>query len=108
MEEQCYRVVFLNQSSVYEIYAHEVLTSQWLGFVTVKGLIFGNQTALVVDPAEEKLKAEFEGVQAFSIPQQYVVRIDQVEKKGQVKIRDATGQGNVTPFPHTYTPAQDK
>ena len=99
-DKKVYRVMFHNAGQIYEVYAHKVSQSGLLGFVEVSGLIFGEKTQLVVDPGEEKLKAEFEGVECCYLPMQAVVRIDQVAKQGPCKIHaDSTGNTNVTRFP---------
>ena len=56
---------------------------------------------MLVDPSEEKLKSEFEGVSRSYIPMHSIVRIDEVAKEGVGKISEAKGT-NVSPFP---TPA---
>ena len=54
----------------------------------------------MVDPAEEKLKSEFEGVRRTYIPLQAVIRIDEVEREGPNRIIAADGNsGKVMPFP---------
>lgn len=55
---------------------------------------------LVVDPTEERLREEFGNTKVLHLPMQSIVRIEEVEKKGQSVIRDATtGDKVVTPFP---------
>lgn len=104
MSQQIYKVIFANQGKVYEVYARGVSQGALFGFVEVEGLLFGEKSQVLVDPAEEKLKSEFEGVERTYIPMHAVVRIDQVAKQGTSKISDAEGgAGNVTPFP-LYTP----
>ena len=57
-------------------------------------------TSVVIDPAEEKLKDEFSGVESIQIPMHAVIRIDRVEQRGQNKILEVDGStSNVTPFP---------
>lgn len=97
-----YRISFLNQGKVYEIYARSISHGGLLGFVEAEKLVFGERTQIVVDPSEERLQSEFEGVQRTYIPVHAVIRIDQVDRRGPARIRDAgdTGQtGKVTPFP---------
>ena len=53
---------------------------------------------MLIDPSEERLRNEFEGVQRSFIPMHAVVRIDEVEKEGVAKITDSKGE-NITPFP---------
>ncbi len=93
-----YRVVFINNGKTFEVYAKSVIPSDIYGFVEVSGLMFNERSGLVVDPGEEKLKAEFEGVNRTNIPMHSVIRIDEVEKQGTAKISDAKGDV-VAPFP---------
>lgn len=95
--ERIFRVIFQNQGQIYEIYAGEVCQADLMGFVEVTGLRFGERSQIVVDPAEERLQAEFEGVRRIQVPMHAIVRIDEVEKAGKGKISDA--KGNVTQFP---------
>ncbi len=99
-----YRIVFLNQGKVYEIYARSISHGELFGFIEVEDIVFGERSSVVVDPAEERIKSEFSGVQRTYLPMHAVIRIDQVEKQGVSKISDATGD-NVTQFPMPmYTP----
>ena len=97
-----YKITFLNQGQVYEVYARHVNQGGLLGFVEVEGLVFGEKTTVVVDPSEERLQREFEGVKRSYIPMHSVVRIDEVEKKGQSRISDVEKGGNVAAFPLPY------
>lgn len=96
-----FKVIFLNQGQIYEIYARSVSQGGLLGFVEIEDLVFGERTQLVVDPSEEHLKTEFEGVKRFYLPIQSVVRIDEVEKEGTPRILpgEKSEMGTVTPFP---------
>ena len=93
-----YRISFLNQGKVYEVYARGVSQGAMFGFVEVEGLEFGKRTSLVVDPGEERIKAEFSGVPRTYIPMHCVLRIDEVEKRGVSKISTAE-DGNIAQFP---------
>lgn len=93
-----YRIIFMNQGKIYEIYARSIAHGDLFGFLEVEELIFGERSSVVVDPAEEKIKSEFAGVQRTYIPLHAVMRIDQVEKQGVSKISNVDGD-NVTPFP---------
>lgn len=98
-----YRVVFMSQGQVYEIYARSVSQGAMFGFVEVEELVFGERTTIVVDPAEEKIKSEFENVTRTYLPMHSIIRIDEVEKPGTSKI--SKFEGKVTPFPMPiYTP----
>lgn len=89
-DKQIYRIVFQNQDKVYEIYAKHVFQGDLYGFVVVEDFVFGESSSIVVDPSEEKLKAEFEGVKRSFIPMHDIVRIDQVERRGAAKILPIT------------------
>jgi hypothetical protein len=103
--KRIYRVVFLNQGKVYEVYARNVSqTGALFGFVEVEELVFDARKGVVVDPSEERLRIEFDGVKKTYIPMHYVLRIDEVDKHGTSKILAAEG-GNVAQFPMPlYTP----
>jgi hypothetical protein len=102
-EKRIYKVIFHNQGKVYEIYAKGVEHGVMFGFIEVEKLIFGERTSVVVDPTEENLKNEFEGVERTYIPMHSIIRIDEVLKEGTAKItEDASKDGNVMPFP-VYT-----
>jgi hypothetical protein len=99
-----YKVIFVNQGKVYEIYARSVIQGSLFGFIEVEQLVFGERTTVVVDPSEERLKSEFETVTRTYIPMHAVIRIDEVEKQGPSKISSIDGS-NVSPFPMPlYTP----
>ena len=99
-----FKVVFANQGKVYEIYAHKVSHGGLFGFVEVEELVFGERSSVVVDPGEERIKNEFEGVKRTYLPLHSIIRIDEVRKQGVSKISVLEG-GNVTPFPVPMYPA---
>ena len=106
-KQRIYRINFVNQGKVYEIYANHVGASDMIGFVEVSHLQFGEKSSVVLDPGEESLKSEFKRVKRTYIPMHSVIRIDEVEKLGQAKITEApdASTGNVTAFPmFTSTP----
>lgn len=108
-ETHIYKISFFNQGKVYEIYARNVSQGGLFGFIEVEQLLFGERSQVVVDPSEESLKMEFEGVKRFYIPMHAVVRIDEVERQGPARITDQPkGEGNVASFPvPIYTPKSD-
>src|SRR5690606_38549323 len=57
-----YKVIFHNQHQVYELYARHVYASDMYGFIEVEAYLFGERAQMIVDPGEEKLKTEFNGV----------------------------------------------
>lgn len=99
-----FKVVFANQGKVYEIYAKKVSHGALWGFVEVEELVFGSKNTVVVDPSEERVKAEFEGVTRTYLPMHSVLRIDEVLEQGVSKITTLDGS-NIAQFPTPiYTP----
>ncbi|MGI9310629.1 MAG: DUF1820 family protein [bacterium] len=112
-EKNIYKIQFHSHGKLYELYAREVSQSSLYAFIEVADIIFGARSKLVVDPSEERLKAEFSQVKRTYIPLHAVVRIDQVEKEGVNKIIDApasagggggggggeSAASNIKPFP---------
>ena len=99
-----YRVLFVNQGKLYELYAHEIYQGDLYGFIEVEELIFGERSSVLINPAEEKLQNEFAGVKRTFVPLHSVVRIDEVEREGVSKVRPVEGGDNVTPFPQPAFP----
>jgi hypothetical protein len=104
--KRIYKLTFFNAGKVYEIYAREVSQGALFGFVEVSGLLFGEKSRLVVDPSEESLQREFEGVERTFIPLHSVVRIDRVEKRGNATVRSIRGDESVPQA--VYSPPPDK
>lgn len=101
-KKQIYRITFANQEAIYEIYARKVCESEMFGFLEVEEFVFGENTSLVVDPSEERLKLEFSQVKRTFIPMHSVFRIDEVEKEGVAKVRDRSQESNkISLFPVT-------
>ena len=100
-----YKVVFFNQGQIYEVYARHIYQSDLYGFIEIEELVFGERSGVLVDPSEEKLKSEFEGVSRSYIPMHAIVRIDEVAKEGVGSITEATAGTNVSLFPApAFTP----
>jgi hypothetical protein len=99
-DKKIYRISFYNQGNIYELHAHDVQQGSLYAFIEVEGIIFGERSSVVVDPAEERLKSEFQGVRRTYIPLQSVIRIDEVEREGSNRIIEGgAAAGTVTPFP---------
>lgn len=99
-----YKILFMNQGRVYEVYARSVSQGGLFGFVEIEELVFGERSTVVLDPGEERIKSEFAGVKRTYIPMHAILRIDEVEKEGISKISKVEG-GNVAQFPvPVYTP----
>ncbi|HEX4388072.1 MAG TPA: DUF1820 family protein [Steroidobacteraceae bacterium] len=94
-----FRIMFVNQGKVYEVYARKVSHGELFGFIEVEELLFGERTSVVLDPSEERVKGEFSGVKRTFLPLHAVLRIDEVKKHGVSKISALESGGNVTQFP---------
>lgn len=108
--KRVFKVSFLQEDSVFEIYAKSVAESDMFGFLVVEGVLFGEKTSIVVDPSEERLKAEFNGVKRTYIPMHAVLRIDEVEQQGAAKVKPTTKDtvSKVTPFAKSLYKPQDE
>lgn len=81
-----YRIFFTSQGKGYELYARKVSQAEVYGFVEIEEIVFGEKSALVLDPNEEALKNEFSGVKRLLVPYHAVGRIDEVAREGQAKV----------------------
>ena len=71
-----YKIIFHNGKQIFEVYAKHIYQSDMWGFVEIEEMLFGERSAILVDPGEEKLKSEFSGVKRSYIPMQSIIRID--------------------------------
>lgn len=94
-----YRATFLKHGKVYELYCSAVDSTSMWGFVELSDLVFESREAVVVDPTEEKMRDEFEGVESLFLPLHSVLSIERVSKRGKAVIRDRESGEKVTPFP---------
>ena len=101
-----YKIIFLNQDDIYEIYTRHVFQSDMYGFIEVEEYIFNKDKQLVVDPSSEKLKNEFDQVQRSYIPINSVIRIDEVNETGEAKIKE--NKDKISPFPLNIQPSSKK
>ncbi|MFT4519160.1 MAG: hypothetical protein ACI9JM_001551 [Halioglobus sp.] len=107
--EPVYKVIFQNGNQVFEVFARQIYQSDMWGFIEVEEFVFGERSQILVDPGEEKLKAEFSGVKRSYIPLQAIIRIDEVDKEGSGKVSEAgTSEGNVASFPRAGIPSGKK
>lgn len=98
--KKLYKVTFLHLGKCYELYARQVASSALWGFTEIGELEFGSAgSGLLVDPSEERLREEFADTRVLHLPMQSVVRIEEVERKGALAIRDAGDGQKITPFP---------
>ena len=96
-EQRIYRVTYVHKDKVYELFVESVYNADLWGFIVLEGFVFGSKTELVIDPAEERLRQQFDGVERSFVPLQAIIQIDEVEKRGTAKISEAAG--TVTAFP---------
>ena len=99
MRKKLYKVTFLSQARTLELYARHVASSALWGFTEVGELVFEQGEGVLVDPTEEKLRDEFKSTKMLHLPMQCIVRIEEVEKRGPLAIRDATSGEKIMPFP---------
>ncbi|MDO1530619.1 DUF1820 family protein [Fulvimonas sp. R45] len=98
--KRLYKVTFLHLGKCYELYARHVASSALWGFTEVGELVFEPAgEGLVIDPTEERLREEFKDTRVLHLPMQAVLRVEEVERKGALAIRDATDGQKVMPFP---------
>lgn len=99
-QKTLYKITFLSAGRIYELYARQVAASALWGFTEVRELVFERGEALVLDPTEERLREEFAETRVLHLPMQSVLRVEEVERRGKLSIRDAaSGEKVVTPFP---------
>ena len=98
--KKLYKVTFHNQGKVYELYARHVSASGLWGYTEIGDLVFEPAgSSLVVDPTEERLREEFQDTRMLHLPMHAVVRIEEVEKRGALAIRDSSSGEKIMPFP---------
>ncbi len=91
--------MFYNQGKVFEIFARTVAHGNLFGFLEVEELVFGERSTLLVDPAEDSLKKEFENVRRIYIPLHSVIRIDELEKSADLRPRVVSMNGGASRSP---------
>jgi hypothetical protein len=103
--KKLFKITFFNAGKIYELYARRIASGDIWGFTEVSDLVFDVNEGLVVDPTEERLRDEFSNTKVLHLPMQSIVRIEEVDRKGQLAIRDAaTGEKVITPFPMPIKP----
>jgi len=104
MSDSSYRVVFQNNGEVVELYVRAIFQSELYGFIEVEEYLFGQKSAVLVDPSEDKLRAEFENVKRSYIPMHHIIRIDEVDRVGSVKSVKANAATTVSLVPNRGKP----
>ncbi len=105
-KQPTYRIRFLNEGKIFELYAKSVSQGALFGFIEVSGLLWGRKSDLIVDPTEQDLQNEFAGVSCIHVPMHSIVRIDEVDKSGGAKIIPLAVGKDAPPSPTIpiYTP----
>ncbi|HEX4961166.1 MAG TPA: DUF1820 family protein [Thermoanaerobaculia bacterium] len=91
-KERIFKIVFLNQGNVVELYARQVAQGSLFGFVEVEDLVFGSRSEVVVDPSEESLRSEFGQAKRLYLPMHAILRIEEVENEGVARMRSVKGE----------------
>ncbi|MEO8802737.1 MAG: DUF1820 family protein [Rudaea sp.] len=97
--KKLYKVTFLSQGKTLELYARHIASSSLWGFTEVGEIDFEQGTGVVVDPTEERLRDEFKDTRMLHLPMQCIVRIEEVDKRGPLAIRDAGNGEKIMLFP---------
>ena len=90
-----YKVTFHNAGKIYELYARSISSSAFWGFTDISDLVFDVNEGIVIDPTEERLRDEFANTRVLHLPMQSVVRVEEVDRKAPLSIRDAGTGENV-------------
>jgi len=99
MRKKLYKITFQSQGRTLELYARHVDTSALWGFTQVGEIEFEHSEGIVVDPTEEKLREEFKNTKVLHLPMHCIVRVEEVEKRGPLAIRDTVSGEKIMPFP---------
>lgn len=76
-KQPIYRVIFIQNDKLYEIYAKYLTEESLMGFIEIEELVFHEtKSSVLVDPSAEKLQAEFKDVKRSYIPLHTILRID--------------------------------
>lgn len=94
-----YKIAFLNQGKVYELFCRQVASSNLYGFIEASKLVFETDDSVVIDPTEERMREEFELTEILFLPVHAVIRIEKVSKRGACIIREQTTGEKVTQLP---------
>lgn len=104
--KRLYRIQFLNQGKTYELYARSVTQGALFGFIEIGDLVFGEKSAMLVDPTEESLMKEFKDTKRIHVPMHSVLRIDELEKTASFRPRVISIDAGPSqqPAPVVYSP----
>ena len=103
-----YKVVFVNQGQIYEVYARSVGQGALFGFIEIEELVFGERSHRGARSVRGEDQVGIQGGQAYLPADAFaIIRIDEVDKQGTSKISKVEGS-NVAQFPSVpvYTPGE--
>ena len=80
-----YRVIFQANDNTYDLYCKQIYQSDLGGFIEIEDIIFQPNETLI-NPSEEKLRKEFEGVKRTFVPMYNLIRIDEVDHSGVSRV----------------------
>lgn len=101
-----YKILFVHHNKLVGLYVEQIFQSDIFGFIEIEGFVFNHNKGLVVNPAEENLRQEFEKVKRSFIPMQNILRIDEVSEQGEFRVaefkKEDSKQGNSSLFPFAH------
>ncbi|MCB1172467.1 MAG: DUF1820 family protein [Leptospiraceae bacterium] len=86
-DKPLYKVSFVSQGKVYELYARSVGQADLFGFIEIFELVFGEKSSILVDPAEDAMKLEFAQTERLFLPMHSILRIEQMQPNLDFKPR---------------------
>lgn len=88
-KEPIYRILFIQHDKQYELYSRYLSEESLMGFIEVEELIFQEiKPGVVINPTDEKLRAEFKNVKRAYIPMHAILRIDEMSQEGVATVTD--------------------
>lgn len=91
-----YRINYINQNQVYELYAKQIVTDKLFGFISISEILFDLKASVLIDPIEEQLKNEFKDVEVLHVPLSQVLKVEEVKHKKSCKIKQLNQNAVVT------------
>ena len=107
-DDAVFRILFTQGEKSCEVYARYISEETLMGFIEVEELVFSENSSLVPDSAEEKLKAELSNVKRCYIPMHAILRIDEVMSVAKAREDGPVKRaGNVSHFPNVAASTQN-
>lgn len=97
--ELLYRIVFLQDEEVCELYSRTLSEESLMGFIEIGDIVFPEPTRLIIDLSEERFREEFKNVKRCYIPMHNILRIDEVQKPGLSTSKEVSSGTNIAHFP---------